>query len=247
MSIMELRRTIGEYFLAVADLIWPRRCIVCDALLQGHRENLERWLCRECLDDIPLTRFWKWNENPAERQMWKRVGIVSATSLFFYREEGGYGNLVRDVKYYGNFALGECLGYTLGTYMMESGRFADEPVQAVVAIPLHHFRKWKRGYNQAEIEARGIARALGVPLAEGLLTRKKYTRTQTVLSMEEKRRNVKNAFSVNPGIARKLAGKGVTHILVVDDVMTSGATLAAAVTPLMELFSVSVATLGFVE
>jgi len=244
---MGVRRMIMERFSAVADLIWPRRCIVCENLLQGHSDGLGNWICEECLQDMPLTRFWRWEENPAEQRMWKRVGVVSATSLFFYRQEGGYGNLVRDVKYYGNFRLGISLGYTLGAYMKESGRFAQEGVDAVVPIPLHPFRKWKRGYNQAQIEALGVAKALGVPLAEGLIIRKRYTRTQTVLSEEEKRRNVKNAFSVNLRMARKLAGKGVTHILVVDDVMTSGATLSAAVTPLMELFSVSVATLGFVE
>lgn len=244
---MEMRRTIEETFVAVADLIWPRRCIVCDTLLQGKHSGLEQWICHECMADMPLTRFWRWPENPAEQRMWKKVGVVSATSLFFYREAGGYMNLVRDVKYYGNTRLGRCLGKTFGNYLKESGRFSQEPVQAVTAIPLHPFRQWRRGYNQAEVEALGIAMELGVPLIKGLLRRGKYTHTQTTLSVEERRKNVRNAFSVNTRIARKLAGKGVTHILVVDDVMTSGATLAAAVTQLMELFSVSVASLGFVE
>lgn len=244
---MELRRMIVVWGTAVADLIWPRKCVVCGSLLHGCRDSLGNWLCDDCLEDIPLTRFWRWEENPAEERMWKRVGIVTATSLFFYRQEGGYGNLVRDVKYYGNSKLGITLGQTLGEYIREGGRLAEEPVQAVVPVPLHPFRKWKRGYNQAEIEAEGIAQALDVRMVPDLLRRKKHTRTQTALDAEEKRLNVKNAFSVNPRIARKLAGEGVTHILVVDDVMTSGATLSAAVTPLMELFSVSVATLGFVE
>jgi len=244
---MELRRTIGEGLNSVADLIWPRRCIVCESLLHGYRKDLGNWLCEECLEDMPLTRFWRWEENPAEERMWHRAGVVTATSLFFYRQEGGYGNLVRDVKYYGNARLGIALGRTLGNYIKEGGKLDAEPVQVVVPVPLHPFRRWRRGYNQAEIEARGIAEALGAKMIPNLLIRKKYTRTQTTLSAEEKRLNVKNAFSLNRRIASKLVGEGVTHILVVDDVLTSGATLAAAVTPLMEFWSVSVATLGFVE
>lgn len=244
---------------AFAGLVFPRRCIVCTEVLDID----EKFLCRDCAEDFPFTWFWAFGENPAEERLWKRVGTVSAASLFFYRKEGGYAELLHEVKYGGNVKLGHHLGMMLGERMRKSGRFRD--VRAIIPVPLHPLRRWKRGYNQAEVIARGIAEALnqsepedgqtlesgptglGVKVETGVLMRRKYTVTQTRLSGEEKRRNVKDAFAINLRKAERLKCEGILHILVVDDILTSGSTLEAAIKPLLPHFLVSAATIGFVE
>lgn len=233
---------VGYVLESLLDLIWPRRCVVCGKML-GEDEH---YLCTSCLDDIPLTWFWAWGENPAEQRLWKKIGIVSAACLYFYRNSSPYNVLVQDVKYRGNIRLGVMLGRMLGERMKSSGRFNS--LQAVVCIPLHPLRKWKRGYNQAEVEARGIAGALGIPLETNLLKRRRYTRTQTKLKGDEaKGRNVKDAFALNESAARRLEAEGICHILLVDDTLTSGATIAEAAGMLSPRFLVSVAAMAFVE
>ena len=231
-------------FKAFGDLVFPRRCIVCEGVL----DTEEKYICAKCGKDIPFTWFWAFGENPAEERLWKRVGIVAAASLFMYRKGGGYAELLHEVKYGGNLKLGRELGRMLGVRMRESGRFAE--VQAVVPVPLHPLRRWKRGYNQAEVIARGIAEGLSgekISVETHLLRRCRYTRTQTKLDVEKRRKNLQNAFGLNTREMERLKRLGIGHILVVDDILTSGATLEAAIKPLLPHFLVSVATIGFVE
>lgn len=235
-------------FKALGDLFFPRKCAVCQTILACEERNI----CDDCRNDIPYTWFWSWPENPAEERMWSKVGIESATSLFFYRYTGGYGHILHKFKYRCNIPLGLAIGQDLGKKMANGGRFKD--IDAIVPVPLHWRRRWHRGFNQAEIVARGVAEgfALGsgektIPLISHLVKRIKMTTTQTRLTGKEKAENVKNAFHMEEKIALRLLSKGINHILLVDDVLTSGSTLAACATPLMKYFRVSVATIGFVE
>lgn len=235
-------------FKALGDLFFPRKCAVCQTILACEERNI----CDDCRNDIPYTWFWSWPENPAEERMWSKVGIESAASLFFYRYTGGYGHILHKFKYRCNIPLGLAAGQDLGEKMANGGRFKD--IDAIVPVPLHWSRRWHRGFNQAEIVARGIAEgfALGsgektIPLISHLVKRIKMTSTQTRLTGKEKAENVKNAFHMEEKIALRLLSEGINHILLVDDVLTSGSTLAACATPLMLYFRVSVATIGFVE
>ena len=172
-----------------------------------------------------------------------------AAALFFYREQAGYKGIPQALKYEGRRALGRYFGRRLGREFARSPLFAD--VDVVVPVPLHPLRRFKRGYNQAAVLARAIADSYvaGPLYCPGLVRRTRSTRTQTQLSGEEKAKNVAGAFRVN---ARALARLPFTprHILVVDDVFTSGATLAAVHNALRAVFPpeirISVATLAFV-
>ena len=271
----------------LGDLLMPRRCLVCGEVLETLPDGngLLDFLCPACAEDLPETFFWGWDENPAERNLWRRVGIVHAASLYFYRHQNEYTRLVQAVKYEGNLRLGRALGRELGRRMREAGRFSAPSkdyvtgetipgVQAIVPVPLHPLRRWKRGYNQAEVIARGIAEgfdgrrsvcggqtrrrlfsfarskqsgAAGIVVVTDLLRRGRYTRTQTKLSAEEKQRNVAGAFVLRPKVVARLQAQGIRHLLIVDDVMTTGATLSEAIKPLLPHFRVSVATIAFVE
>jgi len=232
---------IKEYLLCMKDLLFPRLCLACGKAL----ESDERHLCPECFDDMPLTHFWDWSGNPAEVKMGHRVGIEAAASLFYYRYDSAYHDITPAIKYRGEIMLGYRMGRMLGEYLHKSGRF--DTVQAVVPVPLHPSRLFTRGYNQAEVIARGIAASLESPVVCNLLKRLRKTSTQTKLTGDSKRRNLEGAFAVDADEASRLAAGGVKHILLIDDVLTSGATLEASTSVLLPYFSVSIATLGYVE
>ena len=204
-----------------------------------------------------------------------RENYAYATALFFYRTDSGYSNISRQLKYHGDIPTGRCFGRMLGEKIAGAEHFAD--VDTVIPIPLHWTRKWSRGYNQAEIIAREVASALCAELRTDILERCRRTRTQTKLTIEGKAANVQGAFSVRPGIINSVrttdsnnalrpitncpprpcrnkadayGPAGPKHLLLVDDVFTTGSTLHACYAALREVFPpsvrISVATLAFV-
>ena len=194
---------------------------------------------------------------------------VYATALFFYRAESGYSQITRQLKYHGDIPAGRLFGQMLGKKIASAEHFAD--VDAVIPVPLHWTRKWSRGYNQAEIIAREVASILGAELRTDILQRSRRTRTQTKLSIEGKAANVQGAFVVQENIfdcfKNKNSGRSsshnklnkkadcsdltnLKHLLLIDDVFTTGSTLHACYQALRSIFPpevrISVATLAFV-
>ncbi|MBR5568048.1 MAG: ComF family protein [Bacteroidales bacterium] len=164
-------------------------------------------------------------------------------SLFFYDHDAHYRMILYNLKYRGNVEVGEHFGRMLGMRIAESAHFRD--VDCVIPVPLHWRRRWKRGYNQAEVIASAMAGALGVTMRTDVLKRRRYTKTQTQLDIEAKSANVSGAFEV----CRSDVGN-VKHLLIVDDLFTTGSTLMACFAALRKAFPypvrISVATLGFV-
>ena len=227
----------------LADLIFPRKCEICGRLLTGD----ERYICEDCLEDMPLTYYWDWPENPAEKKLWVRTHLHRVIPLFFYTRESRYITLIHKIKYQGKAHLGHHMGFMLG----EKLRGVLSDVDYVVPIPLHPIRRWRRGYNQAEIIAGGVTEALfgkekaKLHLRSDILKRGRYTRTQTKRKMDDKWSNVADAFRVRT--TERLSGK---HILIIDDVLTTGSTAEAAYTALTKVCKdckISFATLGYVE
>ncbi|MBP5566348.1 MAG: ComF family protein [Bacteroidales bacterium] len=217
----------------IADLIMPRVCLVCGKVLEAEEEHL----CAACWKDLPRTRYWKLRENPMaegfnaliQRNMGENVQYQPygyAAALYFYK--GGYREISKALKYKRNFAVGRCFGKLLGQTLKESDLFRD--VDLVVPIPLHWTRRWRRGYNQAEVIAWEVARELGARCEPRLLQRARHTRTQTHLNAEGRAQNVAGAFRVNARDWRRLIKQkpaSPRHYLLIDDVFTTGATAAA--------------------
>ena len=255
---MKLLRGMRRSLKAVADLLLPRACIACERALLLDEEHL----CTDCLADLPLTRFHLlrhnpmadkfneiiqkhletiWSSDPSADVPYERYAY--ATALFFYETESGYSHITHRLKYGGDLAAGRYFGRMLGEEISRAPWLQD--VDAIVPIPLHWYRRWKRGYNQAEIIAEAISSVTGVPMYRDILERRKYTKTQTLLDDRAKADNVQGAF-----IAHRVCGCKIGHILLVDDVFTTGATVGACFETLREIFPanvrISVATLGFV-
>ena len=185
---------------------------------------------------------WSWGERYAY-----------AAALFFYRADSEYRRITQVIKYHGRSDVGRTFGRMLGERLRESVLFAD--VDVVIPVPLHWTRQWQRGYNQAEIIAGGVAEAMDVPLRGDILKRCRRTKTQTRLEIDEKARNVAGAFTVAGEFLHKAQNGDDTlptfkHLLLIDDVYTTGSTLHACFLALRTVFPppirISIATLGFV-
>ena len=210
---------------ALADLVLPRVCVACGRTLLPQ----ERHICLDCLADLPETHFATLGHNPmADRYNARIAGneyepYACAAALFHYRADSKYSLITQALKYHRDFGAGKFFARILGRRLAESELFAG--VDLVVPVPLHWSRRWSRGYNQAEIIAAEIAKALGAPCDTGLLRRCRRTATQTRISGEAKAANVAGAFRATKNAASRVSGNGIGHILLIDDVFTSGATL----------------------
>lgn len=256
--------TLRRAWRSVADLVLPRVCVVCGRQLLLSEEHI----CTVCEAGLPRTFFSSLRDNPMARAfnalVDRSIGEDGsqpygyATALLFYRGDSPYKNIPMGLKYGRGLGEGRHFARMLGRDLAASPLFAD--VDAVIPVPLHRARRWRRGYNQAEVVARGIAEGVsqvasgnGPLVFTGILKRVRRTKTQTRLHSGDRYANVKSAFVAD---ARKL--KAVSHILLVDDVFTTGATLLACERALRkgltEAFGpdaaskvrISVATLSFV-
>ena len=256
-----LTGTIAKHLSACMDMLLPRTCIVCGKKLLVD----EKHICLQCAIDLPLTHFWGRTHNPmADRfneklQEWLDADTYEryayASALFFYNEGAEYKNITRELKYNGNIPAGRYFAGMLGSRMASCEHFGD--VGMVIPVPLHWKREWSRGYNQAEVIAKEIAEHLGAVMRNDILERVRNTKTQTRLDVEEKAANVKEAFAVRDRQivldaigSGSVGGNQTGHILLVDDVFTTGATLNACYVALRQVLSpevrISIATLGFV-
>ena len=242
---------------AASDILLPRLCIVC-----GRRLLLdERHLCLDCLADLPQTYFWTMSHNPMADKFNAKIqehlneddssgheNYAFAAALFFYHSEADYRLIPYQVKYHGNIKAGQFFGKMLGKRLVSSEMFND--VDIVIPVPLHWTRRWKRGYNQAEVIAAGVVEILGAPMRTDVLKRQRRTTTQTKIDVENKSLNVAGAFSADSSSFADLTENGIRHILLIDDIFTTGSTLMACFTALRAVFPpsvrISTATLGFV-
>lgn len=239
---------------AAIDILLPRTCMVCG----GRLISAEKHICLECLADMPLTYYWKLPHNTMsdrlneviQKKLEKEDSFHSepyaqAAALFLYHSEDNYRLIPYDIKYKGNIKAGEYFGRMLGRRLKEESHWNDADM--IIPVPLHWRRRFVRGYNQAEAIASGLASAMGITLRTDILIRKKRTRTQTKLDIEGKALNVADAFKVNDKV---LFPDGLKHVVILDDIFTTGSTIGACFTALRAVFPpevrISVATLGFV-
>lgn len=217
MQFLLLMRLLKYLF----SIFYPNSCVCCNRLISENKTLI----CLECRANLPITNFCFEEQNLVEKAFYGRIPLVSATALLFFYKKGVTQNLIHNLKYKNKQEIGTFLGNWLSKNMLESNRFSN--VTCVVPVPLHKTKKRKRGYNQLTKFGKAIAKNLNIPFIDNVLVRKEKGNSQTNKVRFERWKNVENLFFVNQ--TKTLENQ---HILLIDDVITTGATLEACYTAL---------------
>ena len=231
-------RVTNSFYSAIEDLIalfYPNTCIICG-------ENLlkkEECICTLCLYKLPKTDCFRQQENSVSKLFWGRVQLQNAVALYQFHKGGGVQKLIHELKYTRGKDTGVFLGKQLGYALKESLYFHN--IDYILPIPLHPKKEKLRGYNQSKYLAKGIQEILQVKINAHSLIRVEDTDSQTRKKRFSRWENMMNSFALK--MPEKLIG---THILLVDDVVTTGATLEACAQKLLEIegVRVSIATIA---
>lgn len=219
---------------SLLQLVFPHVCSGCGSDLL----NEESQLCLRCLNALPETHFHEHDNNPVEKIFRGRLRIEKGTAQFYFTKESLIQHLMHQFKYKANKELGLQLGRIMGNSLKSARRF--ESINALVPLPLFPEKEKRRGYNQADVLCRGISEIMNIPVLNNIIIRTHHTETQTRKSRLERWENLEGKFELMNASA--IENK---HILLVDDVITTGATLEACGSELMSDSSatLSIATL----
>ncbi|MBC9910795.1 ComF family protein [Chitinophaga varians] len=216
------------------NLFYPHCCEICGQELPSANDLL----CLHCLDSLPATGFHHYAENPVAHIFRGRMPVRYATAAYYYSQASGLQRLIHQFKYHQRQDIASWLGKQAG-YMLRSGEWAAA-VDCLVPVPLFPRKEKERGYNQAALLATAIGAVMCKPVLPQALQRIQHTGTQTRKSRIGRWENVKTVFKANPAL---LTGR---HVLLIDDVVTTGATTEAAGQALLEAgASVSICCLAW--
>ncbi|RUA06511.1 MAG: ComF family protein [Flavobacteriia bacterium] len=220
----------------LVHIFFPERCVICERQLL----KSEKTLCVVCRHELPLTGFTNESDNEMERSFTGRSRILAATALLYFYKKGSVQTLIHELKYRGHQEIGTFLGKWLGEEIRSSKRF--KVPEMIVPVPLHPKKLKKRTYNQVAEFGKSLSETLNIPFVESVLKRNIYTETQTYKHRIDRFQNTKNIFEVND--LRTCQGK---HILLIDDVQTTGATLEACCNELQKIpgIKISIATMAY--
>jgi len=232
---MNLQRS---YLADFVSLLFPELCVACRESLVAN----EHLLCTDCRFNLPYTNFHLQADNIVARQFWGKINIEAAFALFYFTKGGKIQNMLHQFKYNGQQQIGNLLGNVAGGQLIKSEVF--NTVDYIIPVPLHKKRLRERGYNQSTHFAEGLAEKLNAVVEENNLVRVKSTETQTHKSRFARFENMQEVFVVID--SERLKGK---HVLLVDDVITTGSTLEACGEQLLKVegLKLSIATIAYAE
>ncbi|MFW5805400.1 MAG: ComF family protein [Bacteroidales bacterium] len=219
-----MKNKVLTYWQDFWYLLYPKVCDACGKSLMQQEEIL----CTECLVKLPRTSFHDDTENELVQVFWGRVNIEQATALIHFVKGSAYRKLIHKLKYQNRADIGEFLGRELGSELKESHKF--QRIDYIIPVPLHPDKQKVRGYNQAEMIAKGMSSVMDVPVSTDNLVRKLFTKTQTKKGRYDRWENVSRVFDVQK--PDEFANK---YVLLVDDVITTGATIEACAQKLLSI------------
>lgn len=214
---------------SIIGLFYPSVCAACGTSLY----KWESVICLRCQSLMPHTGYALNEDNPLARIFYGRVRLKAVTACYFFSKEGKVQRLIHELKYKGNADAGFFLGKELGKTLKEAPLF--QGLDYLIPVPLHPKREKERGYNQSLMIAQGIHEITGIPIGKDFLIRSVNTATQTHKSKEDRWQNVKDIFALRH--AEKLEGK---YVLLIDDVLTTGATLEACALVLSQVSGITI-------
>lgn len=229
-------KIIKDLGRSITDLFFPHYCLGCGTDIINNGQII----CLRCHQQLPVTNFQHFADNPVEKIFWGRMPLFAAASHFYFSKKSVLQQLLHQLKYKGNKEVGFALGEMMGAAFIQSSRFSK--ADGLIALPLFPSRERKRGYNQAAVICQGFSSASGIPFVEGAVSRKKFTHTQTQKNRIERWQNMEGRFEVVQKEA--LINK---KLILVDDVVTTGATLEACGQELLKVTGVQlgIATLAY--
>jgi ComF family protein len=196
------------------SLLFPELCNACGRALVAAERNI----CTACLYDLPYTDFHLFTDNKVAKQLWGRLPANAVMAMLFFRKGSRVQTLIHRLKYNGKMELGFHLGQMLGTRIMQSSLYKE--IDFIIPVPLHKKRERIRGYNQSKCIADGLGAALNVRVLSGILTKPRSTDSQTRKGRFSRFENLRSVFHVtDPMLIQN------RHVLLIDDVITTGATL----------------------
>ncbi len=231
-------KLLSSILSGTLHIFYPHVCTGCGSDILPN-DNL---LCLACTESLPNTHFALHEGNPVEKSFWGRIPVAAAHSQFYFAKESLVQHLIPQLKYKNNKEIGAYLGELTGSTLLGSGRFQN--MDMIIPLPLYPDKERKRGYNQAAVICDGMAKTMQAPVITNNVTRKRFTETQTRKHRDERWQNVEGSFVVNNPAA--LAGK---NILLVDDVVTTGATLEACGQAILQIEGTRlfIATLAYAD
>lgn len=220
------------------NLLYPRICYICEAELLKN----EQIICTSCLHDLPITNYHLINDNPVKKVFYGRVTIINATSLLHFRKKAAVQQLIHELKYRGKEEIGVFFGRWLGSDLAETDNFRN--IDMIIPVPLHPSKLKERGYNQVTKFGQELATALNATYSEEILIKTTATKTQTLKDRMSRWGKIEETLSVQN--AQLAEGK---HILLVDDLVTTGATLEACANKLLQIpnVKISIATMAITD
>jgi ComF family protein len=224
---------IYDFFDDFISLLFPRLCYACG----NHLLRNENLICTECYVVIPRTKYHLESGNPVAQLFWGRCVIEKAAAFSYYNKGSRIRNLIHNLKYKGIKEIGYELGRIYGLSLKSSGFTAD--IDLIIPVPLHPSKKRIRGFNQSDLISQGLAGVTGLSVDTNTLVRTLVSVTQTKRSRYERWTNVEGIFHVtNPEIIKDM------HILLVDDVITTGSTIESCANELLKVEGVKVSVIA---
>lgn len=228
-----------SFWTRIFDLVAPRTCCVCGRRLSAG----ESVICCSCHLHLPLTHFERdFHTNEMAQRFWGLIPLERAAALFYYEAQSDMARLIYDLKYHYRPELGEHLGRIAARQFAAAGFF--QGVDAIIPTPLSRRRQWQRGYNQSMEIARGVSSVTQLPIDNKAVRRVSFHQSQTHLSRWQRQANIDSAFRLVD--ARRISNR---HLLLIDDIVTTGSTLVALAQELQKAGNVrfSILSLGYTK
>ncbi|MGL5938716.1 MAG: ComF family protein [Phocaeicola sp.] len=222
----------ATFWIECWELFFPRQCAICQNKLLAS----EKHICLSCLIHLPRTPLLWSDGNELEKELWGKIPLVKAASYLHYDKGGDARKLLYELKYYQNPTIGEWLGRCMAQELMPLNFF--DSIDFLIPVPLHIKKEQKRGYNQSLMIAQGVSSVTKIPILSNSIYRNRFNETQTNKGLYERWINVQELFKLHP--QSYLESK---HILLIDDVFTTGATIVACADALSHLPDIRISVL----